>query len=59
MHIHGSLLLHILQDWDLLNDVKAIWLRSSSDVSDEEYNKFYKTISKVGLHTPCLCYVCL
>jgi heat shock protein beta len=29
-------------DWELLNDSKAIWLRSSSDVDDAEYTKFYK-----------------
>ncbi|KAI8467493.1 MAG: Hsp90 protein-domain-containing protein [Monoraphidium minutum] len=35
-----------VKEWDLLNDIKAIWLRTSSDVTDEEYQKFYKTISK-------------
>lgn len=34
-------------DWEVLNDNKAIWLRPSSDVSDEDYDKFYKAISKV------------
>lgn len=33
-------------DWDLINDTKAIWLRSPEEVEDEEYKKFYKTISK-------------
>ncbi len=36
------------QEWELLNDSQAIWLRSPKDVTDEEYKKFYKTISKVG-----------
>lgn len=36
-------------EWDLLNDNKAIWLRSSSDVTDAEYTKFYKALAKVGL----------
>ena len=31
----------------MLNDNKAIWLRSPSDVSEAEYDKFYKAISKV------------
>ena len=31
----------------MLNDNKAIWLRSASDVSEEDYDKFYKAISKV------------
>ncbi|GIL68672.1 hypothetical protein Vafri_21916 [Volvox africanus] len=33
-------------DWDLLNDNKAIWLRKPSEVTDEEYQKFYKAVSK-------------
>jgi len=34
------------QEWELLNDVKAIWLRSPKDVTDEEYTKFYHTLAK-------------
>ncbi|KAK9835529.1 hypothetical protein WJX74_002421 [Apatococcus lobatus] len=33
-------------EWELLNDAKPIWLRSPSDVSEEEYTKFYHAISK-------------
>ncbi|EFJ17496.1 hypothetical protein SELMODRAFT_444847 [Selaginella moellendorffii] len=33
-------------DWELLNDVKAIWLRSPKDVTEDEYSKFYHSISK-------------
>ncbi|KAG2435339.1 hypothetical protein HXX76_007412 [Chlamydomonas incerta] len=33
-------------DWELLNDNKAIWLRKPSDVTEEEYQKFYKAVSK-------------
>ncbi|KAK7283419.1 hypothetical protein RIF29_12921 [Crotalaria pallida] len=33
-------------EWELLNDVKAIWLRSPKDVTEEEYNKFYHTLAK-------------
>lgn len=33
-------------DWDLLNEVKAIWMRDKSEITDREYNDFYKTISK-------------
>ena len=35
-------------DWELLNDNKAIWLRSPSDVSEDEYNKFFKAVSKAS-----------
>ena len=33
-------------DWELLNDNKALWLRSPSDVSAEEYEKFYQALAK-------------
>lgn len=32
--------------WELVNDQKAIWARSPTDVTDEEYRSFYKAISK-------------
>lgn len=34
------------KEWDRLNDNKAIWLRTPSDVTKEEYQKFYKAVSK-------------
>lgn len=33
-------------EWETINQIKAIWLRDKSDITDEEYNGFYKTISK-------------
>jgi heat shock protein beta len=33
-------------DWERLNDIKAIWLRSTNEVEDEEYVKFYQALSK-------------
>ncbi|KAL8459159.1 hypothetical protein ACS0TY_036576 [Phlomoides rotata] len=33
-------------EWELLNDVKAIWLRNPKEVTDEEYTKFYHSLSK-------------
>lgn len=35
------------KDWEQLNTQNAIWLRSPSDVTTEEYEKFYKAVSKV------------
>eukprot|EP01018_Ginkgo_biloba_P030515 Gb_35163 [translate_table: standard] len=35
-----------IYEWELLNDVKAIWLRSPKEVSDEEYIKFYQSVAK-------------
>ena len=34
-------------EWELLNDVKAVWLRSPKEVTDEEYSKFYHSLAKV------------
>lgn len=33
-------------DWVLMNELKPIWTRKSADVTDEEYNEFYKAFSK-------------
>ncbi|KAJ7957884.1 heat shock protein 90 [Quillaja saponaria] len=33
-------------EWDLLNDVKAVWLRNPKEVTDEEYTKFYHSLTK-------------
>ncbi|XP_065880229.1 endoplasmin homolog [Euphorbia lathyris] len=35
-----------VHEWELLNDVKAIWLRSPKDVTEEEYTKFYHSLAK-------------
>lgn len=32
-------------EWITVNNVKAIWVRNPDDVTDEEYNTFYKTMS--------------
>ena len=33
-------------DWELINEIKAIWLRDPSEITEDEYNGFYKTITK-------------
>ncbi|KAF6135137.1 hypothetical protein GIB67_035208 [Kingdonia uniflora] len=33
-------------EWEVLNDVKAIWLHSSNEVTNEEYAKFYRSLAK-------------
>lgn len=33
-------------DWEKVN-IKPIWMRKSGDVEPEEYNEFYKSITKV------------
>ncbi|KAK9270940.1 hypothetical protein L1049_026528 [Liquidambar formosana] len=33
-------------EWELLNDVKAVWLRNPKEVTEEEYTKFYHSLAK-------------
>jgi len=33
-------------EWELVNDTKAIWVRSPSEVKDEEYDNFFKSLTK-------------
>ncbi|XP_042508568.1 endoplasmin homolog [Macadamia integrifolia] len=33
-------------EWELLNDMKAVWLRNPKEVTNEEYTKFYHTLAK-------------
>ena len=38
----------ITSSWNHLNNQSAIWSRNKNDVSDEEYNNFFKSFSKHG-----------
>lgn len=33
-------------DWELCNESKPIWTRKPAEIEDEEYDEFYKTITK-------------
>lgn len=33
-------------EWETINEIKAIWTRSKDEITDDEYNSFYKTITK-------------
>lgn len=41
-----------VMDWEVLNDAKALWLRPPGNVSDEEYDKFYKVLAKRDWEAP-------
>jgi len=33
-------------DWERINDTKPIWTRAKEDITEEDYTKFYKALSK-------------
>jgi len=33
-------------EWETINELKAIWMREKSEITEREYGEFYKTISK-------------
>ncbi len=35
----------IVPEWEAVNDAQALWTRSRSDVSEEEYKEFYRLVS--------------
>mgnify|MGYP003942245797 CR=1 FL=1 len=35
----------IVPEWEAVNDAKALWTRSRSEVSDDEYKEFYRHVS--------------
>lgn len=35
----------LTDEWEVINQASALWTRSADDISDEEYNEFYKNIS--------------
>jgi len=40
------------QEWDILNEQKAIWIKNKNDITEDEYNQFYKTITN-DFEDPC------
>lgn len=33
-------------EWEVINNTKAIWLRPLDEIEDEDYKKFYKSMTK-------------
>jgi HSP90 family molecular chaperone len=36
-----------VKDWKRVNEAKALWTRAPKDISQEEYDDFFKTLTKV------------
>ncbi len=41
----GSKVTETQAQWEQINKAQALWMRAKSDISDEEYNEFYKHVS--------------
>jgi len=35
-----------VHEWKLVNEAKSIWMRNPKDITEEEYNDFYQTLTK-------------
>jgi len=35
-----------VNDWELINDAKALWTRNPADITDDEYKSFYQSLTK-------------
>lgn len=42
----------VVKEWEVLNDSQALWLRPPGEVSDDEYEKFYKVLVKSENEAP-------
>merc|ERR1719240_2468013 len=36
----------MVNDWELINDAKALWTRNPSNITDEDYKSFYQSLTK-------------
>jgi heat shock protein beta len=37
---------HDIDNWEVVNSVKAIWTRAPADITEEQYQDFYKSLTK-------------
>lgn len=45
-NLEGKKMTQIVQEWEQVNVDRPIWLREQDTITEEEYNEFYKGISK-------------